>query len=123
VEHNDRRYRDKAEREELELGEFERELRQAMQRRRAPLGLKQRVLARAREQRQAKRGRMWMLQRVTASLALAAAIGGFAVYHQVEERRAAEERKGEEARQQVLTALRITNKTLTRVSDKLTDKD
>ncbi|HTJ31043.1 MAG TPA: hypothetical protein VL346_11115 [Acidobacteriaceae bacterium] len=113
---------EKLERDEMELTEFERELRQAMQRKAAPLGLKQRVLAQARERRRAGRGRMWMLQRVTASAVLAVVVGGFAVYHE-SERRAEEQRKGEEARQQVLTALRITNKTLTRVSDRLTDSD
>ena len=114
--------RDRSKRDDLDLSGFERELRQAMQRREAPLGLKQRVLAQARERRQAGRGRVWMLQRVAASVVLAAAVGGFAVYHESEQR-ADQIRKGEEARQQVLTALRITNKTLNRVSDRLADKD
>ena len=47
---------------------------------------------------------------------LAAIFGGAAVYHRVEERR-----KGEAAREQVLTALRITSKTLDRVGDKLAE--
>ncbi|HEY9127740.1 MAG TPA: hypothetical protein VIM62_11470 [Acidobacteriaceae bacterium] len=119
--------KDRIERDALELSEFESELRQAMQRKAAPLGLKQRVLAQARERRRAGHGRMWMLQRVAASAVLAAAVGGFAAYHEAEQResarRAEEQRKGEEVRQQVLTALRITNKTLTRVSDKLADDD
>lgn len=122
MEHNDQKHQDKTEREELELVEFERELRQVMQRRTAPIGLKQRVLARSRERGRTEHGRMWMLQRVAASAVLAAVFGGFAVYHE-SERRAEEQRKGEEARQQVLTALRITNKTLNHVSDKLADKD
>ena len=100
---------------EKEIAEFEQRLHRAMQRREAPIGLKQRVLARARERRQAQRGRWWMLQRVAASVVLAAACGGFALYHQHEE----EQRKGEEARQQVLTAMRITNRTLDRVSTRL----
>ena len=100
---------------EKEIAEFEQRLHRAMQRREAPIGLKQRVLARARERRQAQRGRRWMLQRVAASVVLAAACGGFALYHQHEE----EQRKGEEARQQVLTAMRITNRTLDRVSTRL----
>jgi hypothetical protein len=100
---------------EKEIAEFEQRLHRAMQRREAPIGLKQRVLARARERRQAQRGRRWMLQRVAASVVLAAACGGYALYHQHEE----EQRKGEEARQQVLTAMRITNRTLDRVSTRL----
>ena len=128
MEHNDRERRDledrdmgrqdKIERDEMELAEFERQLHQAMQRRTAPIGLKQRVLARARERLHSQRGRLWMLQRVAASAVLAAVFGGFAAYHQAEERR-----KGEEAREQVLTAMRITNKTLNRVSNRLADND
>ena len=128
MEHKDRQEQDRKERDErvgrdeAELAEFERGLRQAMQRRTAPLGLKQRVLAQARERRQKQRGRLWMLQRVAASAVLAAVFGGFAAYRQAE-RRAEEQRKGEEARQQVLTALRITHRTLNHVSERLADKD
>lgn len=122
MEHNDSERRDKARRDELELAEFERDLRHAMQRRTAPIGLKQRVLAQSRERRRTAHGRLWMLQRVAASAVLAAVFGGFAAYHQFEER-AKEQRRGEEAREQVLTAMRITNKTLSRVSTRLADKD
>jgi hypothetical protein len=99
-----------------ELAEFERKLRQAMRQRVAPAGLKQRVLARAREQRQARRGRWWMVQRVAASVTLAAALVGVAAYRQVEERR-----KGEQAREQVLTAMRITSRALGRVNERLAE--
>jgi hypothetical protein len=101
---------------EQELAEFERKLRFAMQYRAAPLGLKQRVLARARERRQAGRGRVWILQRLAASIILAAIVGGLAAYHQADERR-----KGEQAREQVMTALRITSRTLNRVNERLAD--
>ena len=130
MEHKDRRDQDREERlerDEMELAGFEQELRHVMQRKEAPIGLKQRVLAQTRERRRAGRGRMWVLQRIAASAVLAAVVGGFAVYHEAElhesERRAEEQRKGEEARQQVLTALRITNKTLSRVGDRLADRD
>lgn len=111
MEHKDRN-------NEHELTEFERKLRIAMQHREVPLGMKQRVLARARERRQAQRGRFWMLQRIAASAVLATVVGGFAVYRQMEER-AAEQKRGEDAREQVLTALRITSKTLGRVNERL----
>jgi len=107
--------------EPKELEELERKLRLALQRRPAPLGLKQRVLAQARQRRlegrKVQQGRGWVLKRIAASVLLAAAFGGFAVYRQQEERR-----KGEAAREQVLTALRITNRTLDRVSDHLVDE-
>jgi len=112
VEHNERM-------DEKEMAEFEQKLRIALQHREAPLGLKQRVLARSRERRQAERGRwslVHMAQRIAASAVLAAIFGSVAVYRHVEERR-----KGEAAREQVLTALRITNKTLDRVGDKLAE--
>jgi hypothetical protein len=47
---------------------------------------------------------------------LAAIFGGVAVYRQVEERR-----KGEQARAQVMTALRITSRTLDKVNQRLAD--
>lgn len=116
-------HRDMSEQENgQELAEFERKLRSAMQRREAPLGMKQRVLARARERRQAQHGRWWMVQRIAASALLATIFGGIAVYKQVQER-ALEHKKGEEARDQVLVALRITHKTLDRVSDRVNDHE
>ena len=111
MEHKDRN-------DEHELAEFERKLRMAMQHREAPLGMKQRVLARARERRQTQRGRFWMLQRIAASILLAAAVGGFAAFRHNEER-IAEQKRGEEAREQVITALRITSRTLGRVNERL----
>jgi hypothetical protein len=111
--------------EELEAAEFERKLQAAMRRQAAPLGLKTRVLAEARRRRQAQ-GRRWfgwlptpMLQRMAASVVIAGAVGGFAVYHQMEER--AEQRRGEEAKAQVMAAFRITNKALDRVQERLAD--
>src|SRR5260370_33320220 len=87
---NDRASREMDREKDRELEEVEKKLRIAMQHREAPLGLKQRVLAlsreRTRERRQTQRQRVWMWQRIAASVVLAAAIGGFAVYRQVEER-------------------------------------
>jgi len=101
------------------MAEFEPMLREAMRREDAPLGLKQRVLAQARERRQAEQRPWWkvqLVQRLGASLLLAAVCGGIAVYHQ----QAEERRQGEEARDQVMTALRITSRTLGRVNERLT---
>ena len=109
VEHN--------ELDERDLQDFERKLRMAIVRREAPLGLKSRVLAQARERRQAQRGRLWIWQRVAATLVVAAVLGGFVEYRHIEE-----QRKGEAAREQVLTALRITSKTMNRVQEKLADE-
>ena len=108
---------------ERELQEFEQRLHRAIQRREAPIGLKQRVLARARERRQAQHSRWWMLQRVAASIVLAAACGGYAIYHQHAQEQVEEQRKGAEARQQVLTAMRITNRALNHVSTRLSESD
>ena len=110
------------------LDEFEQELRQALERRPAPTGLKRRILERRAAER-AKRGwlaRMFakpkggvqfgMWAKVAATLVIVGILGGGVEWHvkQVEE-----QRKGEEARQQVLTALRITNHALDKVEQKL----
>ena len=126
VEHKDWNAKQDAGQEDAE---FERKLRIAMQRQAAPVGMKQRVLAHARERRQARHGRVWMLQRIAASVVLAALVGGFAVYRQVQERETAretervmEQRKGEQAREQVLIAMRITSRTLDRVNQRLVEQ-
>lgn len=104
--------------DEREMQEFEGKLRMAMARREAPLGLKTRVLAQARSRaRERQHSRIWIWQRVVATLVVAAAIGGFAEYRHVEELR-----KGEAAKEQVLTALRITSRTMNRVQERLADE-
>lgn len=115
------------------LDEFEQELRQALERRPAPPGLKRRILERHAEER-ARHGwlkRMFAVPRggrvqfgmwakVAATLVIVAIIGGGVEWRvkQVEE-----QRKGEEARQQVLTALRITGHALDQVQEKLAAHD
>ena len=96
--------------------EFEQKLRSALRHRAAPLGLKQRVLREAAGRRGGEGGRGWLLQRLAAAMVLAALCGGVATYHHEEQ-----QRKGEEAREQVMTALWITNKTLNRVGDRLAE--
>jgi len=77
-----------------EMEEFEQELRHAFRRQPAPPGLKTRIMA------------------------LAAVLAGAALWRQREE-----QRKGEAARQQVLTALRITSHALNQMNRQLAAHD
>ena len=94
------------------MDDFERELHQAFERRPAPPGLKRRLM----EQRRAPQGHrsfvMW--QRLAACLALAAVLAGGVEWRRVQERR-----REEAARQQVLTALRITSRALNQMNARL----
>jgi hypothetical protein len=108
-----------------ELDEFERELQQALERRPAPPGLKRRIL----ERRAARRTRpvwlgfphaaMWM--RVAATLLIVAILGGVGMEWRA--KKTEERRRGEAARQQVLTALRITGHALDKVQTRLAEHD
>lgn len=100
---------------------FELELKQAFERLPAPPGLKTRIMAARRERQQVARhwhSLLWM--RVAAMLLIAAIIGGAARwnYERIQERR-----RGEEARQQVLTALRITQHALQLVQQRLSARN
>jgi hypothetical protein len=98
------------------MDEFERELKQAFERRPAPPSLKRRILQQ-RSRRRTDRVHSYTVwwQRLAASVLLAGVIAGGYSWRQVEERR-----KGEEARRQVLTALRITNHVLNDLNRQLT---
>lgn len=98
-------------------GDFERELRQALGRRPAPPSLKRRILQR-REARRTERlhfRTVWW-QRLAASVLLAGVIAGGYGWRQVEE-----QRKGEEVKRQVMTALRITNHALNDMNRRLAE--
>ena len=99
--------------------EFELELRQAMERRPAPPSLKRRVMQR-RSARRTERHHTTMIwwQRLAASLVVGAIVAGGFGWRQIEDRR-----KGEEAKQQVMTALRITNQVLNNMNRKLAEHD
>jgi hypothetical protein len=96
------------------MEEFEQELRQALERRPAPPSLKRKLMERRRGRKPQSHAVPW--QRLAASLALAAVLGGAMAWegHLREERR-----KGEAAREQVLIALRITSQALNRMNQQL----
>jgi hypothetical protein len=98
-----------------QIDEFERELRQAMERRPAPPSLKRRILQQ-RNTRRTDRVQSYTVwwQRLAASVLLAGVIAGGYGWRRVEDRR-----KGEEAAQQVMTALRITNRALNDMNRRL----
>jgi hypothetical protein len=102
-----------------EMDEFESQLRQAFERRPAPPGLKRRLMEQRRVRRtQQAHSRALLWQRLAASFVVAALLGGGLAW-----RHAEEQRKGEEARQQVLTALRITNRALNQMNARLEARD
>ncbi len=101
------------------MDDFEQELREATLRLPAPPSLKRKILARRKQQNtQRVHARLVMWQRLAASIVLAAVAGGAYLWHNAEERR-----KGEEARQQVLTALRITSHALQKMNQQLADRN
>lgn len=109
--------------EQINLSEedraFERELRQVMERKPAPPSLKRRILQARNAQRTQKLHiqALWW-QRLAALVLIVGVIAGGYSWRQVEERR-----KGEEAKQEVLTALRITNRALNDMNRRLTERN
>ena len=102
-----------------EMNQFEQELKPAFERRPAPPRLKRRILEAAQRRRAAARHmRMLWLQRVAAGVVLVAAVSGLFAWRQTVERR-----KGEQARDQVMTALRITGRALNEMKAKLAERD
>jgi hypothetical protein len=99
--------------------EFEQELKQAMERRPAPPGLKRRIMQQrsVRNMEQRRQQSVWW-QRLAASVLLAGVIAGGYGWKQIDDRR-----RGEEAKQQVMTALRITHQVLNNMNRKLADRD
>jgi hypothetical protein len=94
------------------MDEFEQELQQAFSRRPAPPSLKRRLIERRRATRPVRPWVTW--QRLAASLALTAVLAGGVEWRIVQERR-----KEEAAREQVLTALRITSHALNEMNARL----
>jgi hypothetical protein len=100
-----------------EMDDFEKELKQALQRRPAPPSLKRRVMERRGERRRPQ-SVVWM--RLAASLLIVALLGSGLRWglQQREERR-----QGEEARRQVMLALRITGHALNQMNTRLAAHD
>jgi hypothetical protein len=97
------------------MDDFERELRQALERRPAPPGLKRKLMEqRSRLRTQRIRNHTVIWQRLAASIVLAGVLCGGLVWREREE-----QRKGEAAREQVLTALRITGHALNQMKTQL----
>lgn len=96
-----------------EMDDFEKELKQALERRPAPPSLKRRVMER-RVQRRRPGQMIWM--RLAATFLIVALLGG-GLRWGLEQRE--ERRKGEEARRQVMIALRITGRALNQVNTRL----
>ena len=101
------------------MDELERELRSALERRPAPPSLKRKIMERRRQQNTARlHHRVVFWQRLAASVLLAGALGGAYAWHNAEQRR-----KGEAAREQVYTALRIANRALSQMNAQLQDRN
>jgi hypothetical protein len=100
-----------------DMDNFEKELKQALERRPAPPSLKRKILQR-RGLRSVERHHNYSLiwRRLAASVALAAVLGGVMEWQL---RQSEDRRKGEEARRQVMTALRITGRALNEVNERL----
>ena len=99
--------------------ELEQSLVQNLVRLPAPPGLKRKIMAR-KQARDAERKhhRVVLWQRLAASVLVCAAAGGAVTWHNVQERR-----KGEEARQQVMVALRIAGRALDQMNAQLAEHD
>ena len=105
------------------MDDFERELEHSLEqnlvRLPAPPGLKRKIMAR-KQARDAERKhhRLVFWQRLAASVALCGAVGGAVTWREVQQRR-----KGEEARQQVMMALRIAGRALDQLNAQLAAHD
>jgi len=110
---------DEVERDHFERDQFERDLRQAFERCPAPPSLKRKVMEqRSRQRTERLRIRRVVWERLAACLVLACVLGGAYSWHDREERR-----KGAAAREQVMTALRITSRALNQVKTQLAEHD
>lgn len=97
------------------MDDFERELRQALEPLPAPPGLKHRLMARRDAQdAMRRRRRVVFWQRLAVAAVLLCAVAGALLWRRAEQRR-----EGEEARRQVILALRITSRALNQMQSQL----
>ena len=97
------------------MDELENELRQALERRPAPPSLKHKVMERREAMHERRRhGRIVWWQRLAVAATMAGVLAGALVY-----RHAEQQRKGEEVRREVMTALRITSRALNQMQSQL----
>ena len=107
---------------ELEpMDEFEKELRQSFERQMAPSGLKAKIMLRRRGTAQQRSFSLFAWRGLAASLVSVSLciLAALAIYSGHERREAEKERQGEAVRQQVMTALRITNHALNHMNRQL----
>ena len=110
----------------MPFDDFESELRGSLKREPAPASLKRKVMEGRLNRAQLhltrasarQRGRMIWFERIAALLVLAGVAGGAVVGHYANERH-----KGEEAKQQVFTALRVTNHAFEVMNEQLQQHD
>jgi hypothetical protein len=98
--------------------DFESELHATFARVPAPPDLKRKVMNQLWEQTRSARRRMVWFERIAASLVVVAVMGGAVVG-----RNAMERRRGEEAKQQVFTALRIATHALEEMNVQLQERE
>jgi hypothetical protein len=98
------------------MDDFERELQAALARQPAPPDLKRKIVGRLWRQAGRSHRRMIWLERIAASLLLVAVAGAGVFWRHQEE-----QRRGEEAKQQVFTALRIANHALEQMNAQLAE--
>lgn len=99
------------------IDEFEKELQEVLQRRPAPPSLKRKVMDRRGLQTIERRHHYWVAwQRLAAGVIVAAMLGGLVEWRL---QRAEDHRRGEEARRQVMTALRVTERALNEMNLRL----
>jgi hypothetical protein len=96
------------------MDEFERELRQGLERIPAPPGLKHRLMERRQAQYVLRRRRVVWWQRLAAAAALLCVLAGVLMWRNAERRR-----EGEQARREVILALRITSRALNQMESQL----
>ncbi len=93
-----------------EIDDFEQQLRLVLEQVPAPPGLKRRLIVRRDAQRTARRRRVMWWRRLALTTAVICMLAGGWFWHGIQQRR-----DGQEARRQVILALRITSRALTQM--------